>query len=371
MKKMKRVEYHIKRLAFGLLRTFLRSGRPSRIPLDASRMKKILFLRPDRIGDTVTSLPLFDALKAAHPHLELSVYASPKNISLIENDPRFDKVYNYLRRPLEDMKTVRAIRSEHYDCVVDLLADDSVTCLFLSQLCAAGEARIGVRKKRFAKYYDFNYHPGENSDLHMIDINLRLLEAFGLTERQSGYAEPYVDDETHHRADRYFKRLKETSPDMPVMIGVNLSQRGPNRFWGLDKFEQLTRRIRDAYPHCRIILITAPPDRERGDELQAKLDSSIVQVEPNLDLTGISAVIAKLDLLISPDTSLVHIARSFRVPVVGFYPSYKGIYRQWCPYDQPEGLVLSDGDDNIFNITVDQAFDTFERLMKKNRLVPA
>lgn len=368
---MKRVEFRLKRIAFGLLRVLLKAGQPSRLPLDASRMSKILFLRPDRIGDTVTSLPLFDALKAAYPHLKLSVYASPKNISLIEHDPRFEHVYNYLRRPLEDMKTVQEIRREGYDCVIDLLADDSVTCLFLSQLCAAGKARVGVRKNRFAQYYDFNYHPGEESDQHMIDINLRLLEAFGIQDRPSGYAEPYVDDETRDSAERFFERLRETAPHLPVMIGVNLSQRGPNRFWGLDKFEALVSRIRDAYSHCRIILITAPPDRERGDQLKAKLDPSVVHVEPNLNLTGISAVLAGLDLLISPDTSLVHIARSFKVPVVGFYPSYKGIYRQWCPYDQPEGLVLSDGDDNIFNITVDQAFSTFQRLMKKHRLVSA
>ncbi|MDX9858991.1 MAG: glycosyltransferase family 9 protein [candidate division Zixibacteria bacterium] len=366
---LKRLEFRVKALAFGLFRVLLKKGRPERIPLDASRMTRILFLRPDRIGDTVTSLPLFDALKAAYPNVRLAVFASPKNISLIDRDPRFERIYCYRRNILHDFRQVLQIRREKFDCVVDLLADDSVTCLFLSQSCVADAPRIGVRKRRFAQYYDYTFHPGEDSELHMIDINLQMLSAFGIKPDSSGYAAPFVPSDDAVRADRFFAHLRQQAPNVPVMIGVNLSQRGPNRFWGLEKFEHLIRRIRQDYPQCRIILITAPPDRQRGDELVERLGGVVAQVEPNLGLTGISAVLARLDLLISPDTSLVHIARSFRVPVVGFYPSFKGIYRQWCPYDQPEGLVLSHGEDNIFNITADQAYEAFSRLVRKHQLV--
>lgn len=369
MKKFKSIESMTKRLAFALFRRFLKPGNRSRIPLDCARMQRILFLRPDRIGDSVTSFPLFDALKSAYPHFRLSVLASPKNISLLADDPRFERVYNYRRSFFRDLKLVWAIRREQYGCVVDLLADDSVTCLFLSQLCSAGSPRIGVRKRRFARFYDFTFHPGDDSELHMIDINLRLLEPFGIKDTHLGYAPPFVPRESAERAERFFLALREKDGDLAVMIGVNLSQRGPNRFWGLDKFERLIKRIREGYPSCRIILITAPSDRERGDRLQRRLDSSVVQVEPNLSLTQISAVLSRLDLLITPDTSLVHIARSFQVPVVGFYPEYKGIYRQWCPYGQPDGVVLSYGEDNIFGITVDQAFEAFERLVRTHQLV--
>ncbi|MBD3401966.1 hypothetical protein GF420_03650 [candidate division GN15 bacterium] len=367
MRRFKSLEARSKAVFYRLFRSLLKTGHSERIPLDPSGMQRVLFIRPDRIGDTVTSLPLFDCLRKAHPHLKLSILASTKNISLVQHDPRFEHVFLYRRSVMKDIAEIRSIRQVGFDCVVDLLADDSVTCLFLTQLCGPVAARLGVRKRRFAQYYDYTFHPGDDSDLHMIDINLHMLEAFGITERASGYATPYVDRETAERTDRYFESIR--TPDISFMVGINLSQRGPNRFWGMEKWEQLTRRILDRYPEALVVLITAPPDRERGDKLETKFSARVVQVEPNLDLTGISAVLSRLDILISPDTSLVHIARSFKVPVVGFYPEYKGIYRQWSPYGQPEGLVLSPGEDNIFRITVDQAIATFERLVEKNQLV--
>jgi ADP-heptose:LPS heptosyltransferase len=116
-------------------------------------------------------------------------------------------------------------------------------------------------------------------------------------------------------------------------------------------------------------LLTAPPDRWRGEKLQQKFDSRVYQVPPNLNLKEASAVISRLDLLISPDTSLVHIARSFRVPVVGLYSRFMKNFLLWRPFDQEVGAVVSGNDDNIFDITVDQVFDTFIQVVEKQKPV--
>jgi hypothetical protein len=45
------------------------------------------------------------------------------------------------------------------------------------------------------------------------------------------------------------------------------------------------------------------------------------------------------------------------------YPEFAGIYRQWRPYDQKEGLLLSHGGDDIFDITPERAFETFAAVL--------
>ena len=67
--------------------------------------------------------------------------------------------------------------------------------------------------------------------------------------------------------------------------------------------------------------------------------------------------------MITPDTSLVHIARSFKVPVIGLYSRFMKNFMLWRPYDQEVGSAVSGNDDNIHDITVDKVFENFKKLM--------
>ncbi|MBN2226474.1 MAG: glycosyltransferase family 9 protein [candidate division Zixibacteria bacterium] len=357
MNRLKPLEFRIKAAFFALFRVFLKKGRAGLTPLDGSRLRSVLFLRPDRLGDTICSFPLIDEVKRRFPQVKIGILASDRNIALIRNDPRFDKIFIYRRSIFKDIKEVGAIRKEKFGCVVDLLGDDSVTTLFLSQLCSVGRVRIGVGKKRFARYYDYN-HDFTGSHDHIITINLQLLKAFALDPAvPDGFAPPFIPDTAMQRAKDFLDSLPDTGG---VTIGINLSVRLPNRIWGYAKSKKLVEMIREKYPNSKIIILTSPPDRHKGDELQQPFADGVYQVPERLSIIEASAVIANLDLLITADTAVVHIARSFRVPVVGMYPEFSGVYRQWRPYGQEYGLVLSPGGDDIFNITPGQAFAAFE-----------
>lgn len=361
----KRIEFKIKDSFFYIFQLLLKKGKTDfKIP-DGNKLRKILILRPDRIGDTVCSFPLIDSLRESFSQLKISIFASSKNYPLIKNDPRFDKIFIYRRNIFRDIREVFAIRREKYECVVDLLADDSVTTLFLSQFCSVKSKRIGLGKKKYEKYYDYNYSPESNCEEHTVDINLKLLEAFGssytITDR---HAPPFVDKPSLDKINRFMDTIPNSNPD-GLIVGFNLSARGENRNWGYKKSKELISKIIETYNNCTIILITAPNERSRGDRIDVHFDRNVVQIPPNANLTEVSALILKLDLLISPDTSLVHIARSFQIPVIGLYTAYKNVYRQWRPFNQEDGLVLSYGGDDIFNISVEQVFDEFNKMIRK------
>jgi len=297
--------------------------------------------------------------------LKISIFASSKNYPLIKNDPRFDKIFIYRRNIFRDIKEVLAIRREKYQYVVDLLAADSVTTLFLSQFCSVSSKRIGLGKDKFEKYYDFNYSPEKNSVKHTIDINLKLLEAFGTSLTVANkHAPPYVDAPARQKIGNFLKINLNNNFDR-MILGFNLSARGAHRNWGFDKSIELITKILKTYENCTIVLITAPNERYKGDRLEDRFDNNVIQIPPNANLTEASALISKLNFLISPDTSLVHIARSMQIPVIGLYTAYKKVYQQWRPFNQIDGLVLSNGDDNIFSITVEQVFEEFNRMIQK------
>jgi ADP-heptose:LPS heptosyltransferase len=311
----------------------------------------------------VISFPVFDGLKERFPHITIAILGSPTNYQIIRNDPRFDKIYIYRKSPLHDIKELIAMRREKYDCVVDMIGNDSVTALFMSQLCAPGKPRIGVGKVKYREYYDFNYDHRMDNTGHIIENTLRLLEAFAIdSTRISGYAEPHLEPKEIEQANRFIESL-DGAGEQTLKVGFNMSAGSPTRMWAEEKAVDLLKRITNKYENCRIILSTVPSERRRAEKLRQMLNGNVVLVPDGLSLSGVAAIIKYLDVLISPDTSLVHIARSFRVPVVGLYSRYMKNFLLWRPYDQKTGAVVSGSDDNIFDITVDQVFDTLSAVL--------
>ncbi len=352
---LKNIEYGIKAAAFKLLKSFLRRGVSSKATLDGNKIKKVIFPRPDKIGDMVSTFPVIDALKKNFPHIEISIIASPNNVALIKNDPRFDKIYMYKKRIWEDIKELREIRRAKYDCVIDLVCDDSITVLFLTQFCVKDKPRIGVEKNKFGDYYDFNFYNNSN---HIIDCTLQTLTAFGIDPSLTkGFAVPYVGRKDYKLAEDYFNN------SFIKNIGLNLSAGAPSRVVSIYKYIEIVKRILDINQDYNIILFTVPSERSRAKEIKQHFNDRVNFIPNNMNLIQASALISKLDILISPDTSLIHIARSFQIPVVGLYNQCNWNLVWWHPYKQMDGVVTSGNEDNIFDISVDDVISSFESIM--------
>lgn len=358
----KDLEHSFKDFFFWATGPLLKRGQSEFRTLDCARLQRVLFLRPEKLGDMIISFPVFDGLKARCPHIKISVLGSPRNAAIINGDPRFDKIFMYTKSA-KDLAEIQRIRNEHFDCVVDMICDDSVTALYLSQYTAPGKPRIGVGKVKFREYYDFNYDHRLNNTGHIVDNTLKLLAAFGIDPATvSGYAEPFLTDADRTLAATFIADSTDGSP-APLVVGYNLSAGAPTRVWALEKSIALVQAILARHPEAHVILMVAPPDRVRAQSVASRFDRRVHIVPDNLSLRQASAIVSKVDLLISPDTSMVHIARAFRVPVVGLYSRHQKNFLLWKPYDQEVGSVVSDNDDSIFDITVERVMEVFEQVL--------
>ncbi len=368
----KKAEHAFKDFFFRVTSPLLHKGQKDFQPLDGGRLQRVLFLRPEKIGDLVISFPVFDALKRRYPHIEISIMGAPRSRAIIDGDPRFANIYMYTKNPKLDLPEFRRIRAENFDCIVDMICggqDDSVTALYLSQYLAPGKPRIGVGKKRFRKYYDFICDYRQNNTGHIVDNTLQLLKAFGIDPSTvDGYAVPHVPEEAKEMAREFIGGIQGDG-ELVLKIGYNLSAGASSRVWKLEKSIDLIERILRSRPEVHVVLFTTPDERERAEQVRGRvaedLRERVTLIPDGLSLKEVSAVIALLDLMISPDTSLVHIARAFRVPVVGLYSRHQKNFLLWKPYDQEEGAVVSDNEDNIFDITVDRVMETFELVMAR------
>lgn len=361
---LKRVEHWIKARVFRLLRLFFRRGRLDHPPLDTARIQKVLFLRPEsKLGDLVISLAAVDLLRRQFPHITASIWCSPANAVLIADDPRFERVHLYRKRIWRDLRELRRVRAQAYDCVADLVCDDSVTALALSQWAAPGAPRLGMGKIRFAPFYDFDSQTPFDPSEHIIINTARVLAPLGVTISDSvGFAPPFLTDDRKRRAHRFIDEVTAGQPKTRL-IGLNLCSGHPSRDWGNSKSEDLARRLLHDVPDLQVIAIVTPKERERGRQL-CRVDAAHIHlVEDGLDILSVAAVISHLALLISPDTALVHIARALQVPVVSMHPARQRNLALWRPYRQQYGAVQSRSDTDIHDITVEQVFAETQRMI--------
>ena len=358
MGKLKPLEHKIKALFFRVFERALKKGSSNFHPINGDKIQRVLFLRPEKLGDMVISFPVFDGLKKFYPHIQISVLGSPRNFPIIKNDPRFENIFMYTKNVRRDLKEFYRIRRRNFDCVVDMICDDSVTALFLSQFLAPGKPRIGVGKMKFKDYYDFNFDHRLNNTGHIIENTLKLLEAFGIdASRVNPFAPPFVSSISKQKARQFFDSLTEFDKHS-LKIGLNLSAGADSRAWALNNYRDLADRIGFAFPQASIILFTIPSERPRAVELHTLAKAKMTIIPNNLELPDVCAIISYLDVLVTPDTSLVHIARSFQVPVVGLYTRFMKNYLLWRPFSQESGSVISGNDYNIHDISAEQVFET-------------
>ncbi len=365
---LKRVEHLVKHSAFNVLRPFLKKGRQPNQPYDGSRFKRYLLLRPEsKIGDLAISLPTVDFLKKSFPDAEIGLFCSPRNAVLVEDDPRFDKVWLYRKRLLADLGELKRIREYAYDCIIDLLCDDSVTALAVAQWAGKEIPRLGTAKVRFRRYYDATGTTPYDPNRHIIINTLGTLRGLGLDPSDANpYSPPFVDPDRLGRADEFIASI--TGSEEPMLIGVNLSAGTVSRDWGRDKPVTLVHRLLEWLPTARVIVFTTPPERGKGHGLASEFASRVHLVPDQLDILTVAAILRRLSVLVTPDTALVHIARSYGVPVVSLMPGHPRNRSLWAPFGQQHGAVMAATPANIYDITIDHVWDEFVKIVDEFRL---
>jgi len=351
--KFKRVEVWWKNAMIGLLSYYLkRSVRKTQKP-DLNLPLKVLFVRPERLGDTFVSLPTVDALRKFHPNWEISWLTSPRSYKLVAEDPRFKNVYLYTKKPGDSLKILRRARRERFDVAINLIRGDSVTSLLLAHLMAPKAFKIGVGGRNHAPFYHAIVHnPYSLPNRHVIDSTLDIVAHLGANQYDAErFCRAYVSADRRRRVAKIMGDMGLGDGSRPL-IGINISSGEETRTWDFGNFRIIIERLIALHEELEFMLIAAPNEHHKGIEL-AKVLGEKVHITPEpLDICSVAELLSRLNMFISADTSLVHITRSYRIPVVGLY-RYNNL-NTWVPYGQRSGAVMSGHEEHLFDITVEQ-----------------
>ena len=332
---------------------------------DIKKARNILFLRYDRIGDMVITTPVFRELKLAYPEINISVLASKLNRGVLVNNPYVDKIYtNHKNNLLGDLPTLLKLRKMKFDVCIEF--DHSVIPHAIIRLriikpkkviSVFKEGRYGLQGKEL-EIYDYYTEKPKNS--HFRDIWLNTLNPFNVKPESKKY-DLFCTDQQKKKAINFLLQFQNK-----IIIGINLEGAIKGKRITSDKLKAICRGLYQANKDVQIVLLSSPKTYEDIIRLSKNMGLSYVfssyKTESILD---VAALIQNLQLVITPDTSIVHIASAFNVPVVSIHENNNNSYRLFAPKSQYSKTVFSQSVKGIDGYSVNELIRYSDELISR------
>jgi ADP-heptose:LPS heptosyltransferase len=212
--------------------------------------------------------------------------------------------------------------------------------------------------KGYNNFIDIKIKPLIKNESHIIERTKDFLHQMGIPiddkrVKPFFYLNPIV-----------FSEIKKQKRDDGKIIAINLSAGADIRYWGKDKWIELLKHILKEYPNFRLLLLSIPKDESLRKEIYSKLNLIQFPSIKTPTIQHFASYIKISDILITPDTSAVHIASAFGIPTIAMYPNYDSNFVSWQPFKTPYRSIKS-STESVKHISVEEVFGAFQSLIKE------
>lgn len=290
---------------------------------DIRAIKKLLFIRIDRIGDMVLSTPVFKSLKSANPLLEITVLASPSNARLIELNPYVERVmiFDTGSGLLHAFMVIRNLRKIGFDLAIDPYRGYALKSACISFLSGA-KWRVGYPSCGREIFFNIEAEKPP-ADLPIIDEVLNTLNTLGVYPKER-VPQIFISDTEKIRAKEW---LMQAGIRNTLIIGVHPGAHYESQRWPTENYANLILRLQRE-TDFDVILFGGPEDLSVISKMRSRLNGEI-PIFVSQDLRLFLALLAECSLLICNNSGPLHMAAALGVPTISFMgPTVK---ERWMP----------------------------------------
>jgi heptosyltransferase-2 len=347
---LKAFERTLKSVPFILLRPLF--GKGDQNPPADFRPSRILVIRQhNQLGDMLCVVPLLRALRARYGKASIALMTSPVNHEVMLHNRYLNRIIDYDKRmflgtwglklgPL--FRYLRALRDERYDLVlVPSTVSFSATSSLLAFLSGAPQ-RIGVGsidglENTSALFLtmrlriDWTTEPHRHQTLRNLDVASPL----GLSSSDL-HCELTLTEGERSDALRF---LRENSTGTPRILFHPGAGKRPNR-WPPERFANVAN-VLGSGRNAEIFVTQGPMDEEPVGEMARQLNVRFTLIAGR-PIREVAAILSYMDLVISNDTGVMHVAAAVGVPVLSLFGPTDPL--QWAPVGEKHRF-LHRGDD--------------------------
>ena len=301
-----------------------------------NNIKSILFLRYDgKIGDMVVNSLMFREIKKVYPNIKIGVVARGAAIDIIKDNPNVDKIYEYHKDRKKIKKLALKIKEEKYDLMIDFSEMLRVNQMMLINLCRA-RFNMGLDRKEW-KLFDLSIESGKDFKWteHITKRYLAYLVKLGLKKENIDISyDIYLKNEKKYEA--FFNKIKENKK-----IILNPYGASKHKSFSIETLENIINYLKNK---DTAIILTYFGDKYKELEFLEKKYKYVYIPKKIESILDTAILIKKSDYVISPDTSIVHIASAFNKKMITVYPPKGGKYGVdhlvWAPKSEYNKVIF-------------------------------
>ena len=283
--------------------------------IEKNGIDSIIIMRDDgKIGDMVVSSFIYREIKKQYPNIKIGVVTRKGATDIIKDNHYVDKIYEYKKDSSYLKNLANEIAKEKYDLLIDtstILREKQI--MFISK-CDC-KINLGVDKEGW-QLFDISVPEEKNS--HITKRFINILEVLGIKEIQSNY-DIQISDEALVKVE---KKIKEEENILEVSgkerVILNPYTASKHRNFNRKNIEKIIE-ILLKYRENELYLLGHGENKKEILEIKEKIKDKRVHY---IELAGIQEVIALIkncEMIISPDTSIVHIGVGLDKKVIAIY----------------------------------------------------
>lgn len=292
--------------------------------------QKILIVQLGRLGDFILATPMLRALKEDNPRRQIHVLASRHNHALARAHPFVDKALLHSKRIVQTLGLLARLKMEQYDYWIDPKDHFSRASRFFAGWARA-KCKVGFNEKGKKAVFDIAVPSAdENYNQQAAARNLCALRVLGLQ-----HADPrpllFVEPRSEIKLREFLQ-----AQQIERYCCVHLSASREIRYWPQSNWIAFLRQIANEGKH--FLLTCAPQDAALAREIAAHVMRA--RYYPAGSLFDLFSVVKHGDLVISPDTSVVHIAAAFDRPLLALYSNEEWNLKKFYPLSTRHRVVM-------------------------------
>lgn len=326
-------------------------------------MDRILIVRQqnNQLGDLLCSMPLYYALKKKFPESEISLIAGKTNYEIPYKKfcPYIDNIVQMDRESLKkNFDFIRDVRS--FKCNIGIIPStmqfsrSSHVINFLS----GAKIRVGVNqfddvvnKSAWLLNVKGNFEWVKNK-VHQTDRILDIVKLIGcdLNNEEKNIRITHSEDVITDAKEF----IRNKFPDKTKIIGMHPGAGKAANRWDYRNFIELASRLKENFS-CSFLITSGHIDKEVTDKVtQGLKDKDIPFVMEHKEARVLGAILSMIDVYVTNDTGVMHLAGFSGGRVVSLFGPTKGY--EWAP-QQSGCRYLQSKSDDINDIEVDEVLE--------------
>ncbi|MFY1038272.1 glycosyltransferase family 9 protein [Pantoea agglomerans] len=309
-----------------------------KVSFEPDSVKTILLVRNEgKVGDIIVSMPLIRSLHQAGYAVDLLVTEACYDV--IKYSPFIRHIYksgtcsynHYLKSFYHTVSkaTMKKLNRNKYDLIIDPCLSE--TPVHRMKLFRDINARfvIGLNKESDISHYTVSV-PYKNEKQHVTELLSLISKSIGVKATGNfTYSLHFPDvvlEEVRHFLSPWENKKK---------ILINAFAGTPERNFSQQQLLEIINMISNNSREVKIITL------DHRNEIAVPLPENVVK-NPFYTLHHVMALIKESDMVITPDTSIVHISAAWKKPLIAVYKNAPN-NNMWAPgYENASHIIVHD-----------------------------